>query len=65
MQLQNTTGNQDRAITSAQGASDIDNLIEIIQDLDQQITDWIQAAQSADCSTPEQLEEFLSRIEST
>jgi hypothetical protein len=57
----NTTGSQNRKINAARLTNHIVNLIAIIEDLDNQLTEWKKAADNgAGCDTPDELRTLLT-----
>jgi hypothetical protein len=61
----NTTSSQDDEINQARSKDHIENLMSIIEDLDNQLTEWKNAAErGSGCDTPEGLRNFINSIES-
>ncbi len=58
MRLTNTTQTQDRQIDNAIQA--FDNLISIMEDLDNEITEWHDAALLWDCDSPDALKDAIN-----
>lgn len=59
----NTTGSQNRKINAARLTNHIVNLIAIIEDLDNQLTEWKKAADNGlGCDTPDELRNFINNI---
>lgn len=59
MSHQNTTSQQDRDIAEAEASQHISTLVEIIGDLDEQLTAWKEAS---GCSSPDELKDNLRRM---
>jgi S-methylmethionine-dependent homocysteine/selenocysteine methylase len=60
MRLTHTTQTQDREIDNASQA--FDNLFSIMEDLDNEITEWSVAALLLDCSTPDELKDAINQL---
>jgi hypothetical protein len=60
MRLTNTTQTQDRQIDNAIQA--FDNLMSIMEDLDNEITEWHDAALLCDCSSPDELKDAINQL---
>ena len=59
MNLQNTYGNEDRAIEAAKSATD--DLLDIIRRLDDLIEDWKEVS---NCDSPEELSDKMTLLAS-
>jgi len=60
MRLQNTSQTQDREIEQA--IRSFDDLMSIMEDLDNEITEWRNAALLWDCSSPDELKDSINHI---
>jgi len=60
MRLTHTTQTQDIQIDNASQA--FDNLFSIMEDLDNEITEWRVAALLLDCSTPDELKDAINQL---
>lgn len=63
MSFRNTTSSQDNDIRRAEESNHIQNLIEIIQSLDEQISEWKSAAGEWSCETPDGLRSLRTQID--
>ena len=60
---QNTSPEQDRQVKAAQSSDHLLNLLDIIEDLDGQLTEWKAAADAGSgCDTPEGLRSFINSL---
>jgi S-methylmethionine-dependent homocysteine/selenocysteine methylase len=60
MRLTHTTQTQDRQIDNASQA--FDNLFSIMEDLDNEITEWRVAALLLDCISPDELKDAINQL---
>lgn len=60
MRLQNTSQTQDREIEQA--ARSLDDLMSILEDLDNEITEWRDAAILWDCGSPDDLKDAINHL---
>jgi hypothetical protein len=60
MRLQNTSSAQDREIEKA--SQTFDDLMSIMLDLDNKITEWRNAALLWDCSSPDELKDAINHL---
>jgi S-methylmethionine-dependent homocysteine/selenocysteine methylase len=60
MRLIHTTQTQDRQIDNASQA--FDNLFSIMEDLDNEITEWRVAALLLDCISPDELQDAINQL---
>jgi S-methylmethionine-dependent homocysteine/selenocysteine methylase len=60
MRLTHTTQTQDRQIDNASQA--FDNLFSIMEDLDNEITEWRDAALLLDCISPDDLKDAINQL---
>lgn len=63
--MSNFSRHQQSVIDDCRNGNQIEALLEIIDELEDQITDWKDAANEARCSTPRELELYIKEHDSS
>lgn len=65
MTYRNTTATEDSYIRDAVNGTIVSELLVIIERLDDVITEWLDAAELANCDSPRELRDFIHSLPST